>query len=65
MTFDQSIKTASGMVADGDYLRAVRFLRSLGMMFPTARKYVDEIRDGKPWMKRAAKRAEPLRIRRK
>lgn len=53
MTFDQSIRLASEIIAQGRRLDAIRFLRRHGLTFQTARKYADEIANGAPWMKRA------------
>jgi hypothetical protein len=54
---DATIALASGILIERGRLDAIRYLRRGGMPFAVANKYVAEIAQGAPWMKRAAKRA--------
>lgn len=58
---DQTAYMASQIIADGRFIDAIRYMRRDGMPFVVARKYAQEIRDGAPWWKRAAKRGRKAR----
>lgn len=49
MTIERSISIVRDILRDGRLLDAIRFLRSLGMSFWVARRYVDEVRADAPW----------------
>ena len=53
---DKAIALATEINNDRGFLPTVRYIRTLGVSFQSARKYATEIRDCAPWMIRAAKR---------
>ena len=52
MTLERSIAIVRSMLRSGRRLDAIRFLRSLGMPFVVARRYVDEVAEDAPWWRR-------------
>ena len=52
MTLGRSIAVVRIMLRDGRRLDAIRFLRSLGMPFVVARRYVDEVLADATWWRR-------------
>jgi len=45
----RAVLMVRGILRDGGRLRAVRYLRSLGLTYTTASQMVIEIRDGARW----------------
>lgn len=50
---NKHIRAVRALLKSHGYLHAVRYLRSLGLTFPTARTMVREIAADAPWYRRA------------